>query len=108
MKPKHTPGPWIVSNIPDDRIKNFVWVIDPNSDLGICKVHTDGDTKDESEANARLIAAAPDLVSAAMRILELWDNNGNPAGAFQALRSAIEKATLSDTQRIRKALIDNE
>lgn len=40
----------------------------------------------------KMIEAAPDLLKAARRVLELWDNNGNPAGAFQALRAAIDKA----------------
>jgi hypothetical protein len=40
----------------------------------------------------RTMNAVPDLLTAAEAALRLWDNGGNPAGAFHNLRAAIEKA----------------
>lgn len=42
--------------------------------------------------DAPLMAAAPDLLASAEAALRLWDNGGNPAGAFHNMRAAIEKA----------------
>jgi hypothetical protein len=71
---KHTPGPWIV-----DALGN-VWASDTNvwvSDTKICEMSKQPiqdfayrvKNVDEHEANARLIAAAPELL-AALRICE--------------------------------------
>lgn len=79
-EPSFTPGPWVIKNcwrtgmalIQDTR----------GEDIAIC---------DEGfpQLNARLIAAAPDLLEACEQALA-----GVPTdhGAFQTLRAAIEKA----------------
>lgn len=79
MNTKHTPGPWkfekrggsgraaIEHNIPETDYPFAVWIPSPPFVMGslgclVCK--TNGICPDESEANARLIAAAPDLLEA--------------------------------------------
>lgn len=63
-----------------------------------------GDTKQEAEANARLIAAAPDLLEALARIASIenkpfggdWDEIGE---ARSIARAAIAAATSQEAQR---------
>ena len=87
MTTQHTPGPWAV-------------------DASLCTVHhllfqhpLDNRNKIASvtsEANARLIAAAPELLEALTSIVEFWDANV-PADYLseqhKAARAAIAKAT---------------
>ena len=97
---KHTPGPWYVEQDGD------AWKI--NSDeCGIALVHDpiaiELDRADEIEANARLIAAAPELLEALDELTTLLlPDNPKPKGglcetcrrlAFETVRAAIAKAT---------------
>ena len=89
MTSKHTPGPWKVS-LMDDTV-----VVDTN---GAEVAEIDGDynhpdTWPMMEANARLIAAAPDLLSIAMRLVAL------PGGAWFPARHAAEEAELMTDAR---------
>jgi len=66
METKFTPGPWVVD--PDDR-PDMEWnnhiISATHPHLTICFMSHDGDGINEhGEANARLIAAAPDLLEA--------------------------------------------
>lgn len=55
MKSKHTPGPWMVQ-------KNANWVgTDPDGFFTVARCS--GSTMSESVENARLIAAAPELLN---------------------------------------------
>lgn len=65
---KHTPGPWTVEP-PSDQTPH-IWITAPTSS-GVAKIETcnydDGQGErltDEDFANARLIAAAPDMLAA--------------------------------------------
>ena len=63
MKTTHTPGPWGVES-------EFQAIVTAcNGRLSVCEVHDHNATSEthtaaEAEANARLIAAAPDLLAA--------------------------------------------
>ena len=67
---KHTPGPWNVKEIETgwiigpDRIERAGYIADVHK-------HTIPDTDDTARANARLIAAAPDLYEALIDSREL-------------------------------------
>lgn len=64
MEDKHTPGPWrdgIYSK--DNRGGWFTWV-GPDSGDGIARVHSHTILISETQANARLIAAAPKMLEA--------------------------------------------
>lgn len=103
MNAQHTPGPW--SNTP---MQETVWAQDGQvqvakvSDMPWANGKSDWLTE---QANARLIAAAPDLLDALGDMLEAYapgaDHSvaGSPAGenvlhpAVKAARAAIAKAT---------------
>lgn len=86
----HTPGLWEIIQLPSGAL-----MIDSVKKIGsIATLH--GGNDQTVVANARLIAAAPELLVSARRVLELWDNGGNPAGTFQLLRDAIAKAEGGD------------
>ena len=89
MKNKHTPGPWkICPNTKPDRP-------DIVADCGlICSLEY-GQREQEGEANARLIAAAPDLLGALRYIAGLdTSQDASPAqcSAVLVAMNAIAKA----------------
>jgi len=83
---KHTPGPW-------------AWDVDYDVVLGsnkstVCKIAT-GEDREEEDANARLIAAAPDLLVACRGLVEAADlrlGAGAIKSALDLARAAISKA----------------
>ncbi len=93
MSSKHTPGPW---NWAKSDI-NGRYSIYRNGPLAYCGDTTavDGD----GEANARLIAAAPDLLVALQSFDDAFSHycDGDPSpeewAALKAARAAIAKAT---------------
>lgn len=91
---KHTQGPWKLVEVNDETVKGAVHVYG-----GGAAITTDvwGPTLAESDANARLIAAAPDLLAAceeALRQLSAPDCPCIPDGAMVrgGLYNAILKA----------------
>lgn len=113
MSQKHTPGPWRVEFHADDTGRNLEGRISTCADFGyiqwdnFAKVCA---TDEEGKANARLIAAAPDLLEALQgAFVALGRAGGNmmPSGmgsevdafakneirqAWEACRAAIAKA----------------
>src|SRR5262245_53169274 len=94
--PEHTKGPWWVAKC------GTAVLCGPERDpLIVC--HTDGDdvlhvgnNPDQSEegqpeANARLIAAAPDLFWTVERLAS-WNGKGDPTDLINMAREAIAKA----------------
>lgn len=104
---KHTPGPWQAYNRVGNRIFNQWRVYSDclNQPCAICKMD-ESLTGDQEVANARLIAAAPDLLEACKAICEFWDEGkmyGNPAqlhaDAFIGGHDAVEPITIHDVLR---------
>jgi hypothetical protein len=106
MKNKHTKGPWKYekatpspNNHPKDRFEILTYTPDCyDNNYG---VNTGGRYRSigsvrvwaniaQAEANARLIAAAPDLVEAIQYALDWYEL---PAGAQDLLQMAVTKAT---------------
>lgn len=90
----HTAGPWMLN-------KNSItgpWIIEAG-DLRIASSHPVSDDNGEEDANARLIAAAPDLLDAARTALASAEEyakeypTGQDAMVAEILRDAITKAT---------------
>lgn len=82
---KHTAGPW--KAILSDLVPKF-WAIESESgDVGYLTLQPY-----QIEANARLIAAAPDLL-AALLDLAPSDIPNHPMPEYHAARAAIAKAT---------------
>jgi hypothetical protein len=124
-KVKHSPGPWAVVAI-DHLTTGDHWCCDiipegPNYRGGVAYLqsheHINGQTVGETQANAALIAAAPDLLEACRRVAEfdgqciygtLDVDEMSPREAFRVgsaiafercvslVRSAIAKATGTD------------
>jgi hypothetical protein len=98
MDMKHTPGPWeFVKSYKQDK-NHWYAVVFTAQHTG--KPHTpraaeaQGITKDECDANARLIAAAPDLLSALMLYVGEPDEwaDAQLTGRAQIARAAVAKA----------------
>lgn len=87
---KSTPGPWQISDAFDDGNGCVV----ENGTRMICECYEDGEpSTDEDRANARLIAAAPDLLAALEKIAEVCNGYGDEAGwACKHALIAIAKA----------------
>ena len=91
---KHTPGPWEA----EWHRKYKQWNVFPESGKAVVSV-TDlcGEySKEETEANARLIAAAPELLEALQGLLDCMaipSSICKERPAYEAARAAIAKAT---------------
>lgn len=98
MSTKHTPGPWQftswdVYDIRDERARTIALAIVGENRAGQI-------SSDEAKANARLIAAAPELLASAQEIMSWMDNlnryygeRPKETGTAQRLYDAIAKAT---------------
>lgn len=95
---KHTPGPWVAVGAMVENTHDY------NPDICSCDLRSFGQENlwreyEETLANARLIAAAPDLLQAIQGLLYMPDFDGTqPTSATRrdakpAARAAIAKAT---------------
>jgi hypothetical protein len=99
--PKHTPGPWTFGSREGWRVdapthySSHYTLVAKGRRAPIAFVVSTARDEDEYHANARLIAAAPDLLEAAERaLIEMEALCGNASlGEIGLLRSAIAKAT---------------
>lgn len=90
---QHTPGPWeILKQAPPFQIG----IGTDKYTIAYTSVNVDRSLNEVQEANAKLIAAAPDLLRALMDIMDgnktAIENNGGQPHIQQAIK-AIEKAT---------------
>ena len=84
---KHTPGPWQVGA----RKKHRVCIDSPAGnwwDFARVVVSVSGHYNAEGEANAQLIAAAPDLLEALSKTRAQWINSVNADECLAALAKA--------------------
>lgn len=100
MSAPHTPGPW-------DHVDHTVWAVDETGTVNrfsalvqggyVCRAQgwstADRTTEDELLANARLIAAAPDLLEALDAVRRVLPETLKQHDLFQAVEDAIAKAT---------------
>jgi len=92
QKTKHTPGPWHSNNRPNDTL-----VLD-GDDLIIAGIYMfpAPDREGQEQANAHLIAAAPELLAAAKGVQDIVDGMKDMerawANELEALDAAIAKA----------------
>jgi hypothetical protein len=88
---QHTPGPWeIVPTVSSDRLNIFYSNPDNAYHVG---TFISGSRRElpKFRANARLIAAAPELLCAAELVVARW-SKGDLADAVRQLDAAIAKA----------------
>jgi len=96
MENKHTPGPWSVGNEPVDNEALYIY---DNKEHLIASADTDSlaQYREEALANARLIAAAPDMLEALQRVAAWIGCNVFPPelhhiDELRLLHAAIAKA----------------
>ena len=98
MSTQHTPGPWILTTEPTEvEGVNVHFSIDSHTHISICGGQSqehmkDAIYEDECRANARLIAAAPELLEALKELVEYMAAAGFDV-SLDAARAAIAKAT---------------
>ena len=101
VRSKHTPGPWEVFD--DVEGCEFPGIDNAGESIVLCGSIFDdggirGDTKEERLANARLIAAAPDMLEAIEETLQsvvmnrMYDTIEISRDAIELLRAALAKA----------------
>ena len=96
---KHTPGPWTVVKPQYENKKGVFASIytNPATEKGFrtCEfdIRADGYQNSHAEANARLIAAAPDLLNMLQRMIDESEDCGRPfLLTLEHARAAIAKA----------------
>lgn len=98
METKHTKGKWKITEKINGGIYKYIYVVCDNR--RICEIKNP--FSDESEANAKLIASAPDLLEACMEAKAMYEAQGINEltscfriGGYQydRLLNAINKAT---------------
>lgn len=103
MSTPHTPGPWAACEM-DDWPGRAIYVFAIHqlsngridADTADCYVAQAGLNHSECEANARLIAAAPELLAVVQELEEsakYWSEYDVPLGIVDRLREAIYMAT---------------
>ena len=89
MTTQHTPGPWHVTG------DQHGTMITDNTGEQIALWPQQGGTVEQC-ANARLIAAAPDLLAALEAVAEYWAGGDVPADLDAQILAAIARATTKD------------
>jgi hypothetical protein len=84
---KHSPGPWVVAVY--GKYKRAI--MSATLALPIAVIRADPLSKDVNDSNARLIAAAPDLLDALQHLMVAHGEQLDYA--FQQAQDAISKAT---------------
>ena len=92
----HTPGPWAIEKCPKAQAatdgRDWPWMVNYND--GEYEGHLALVQTQNAEANARLIAAAPELLESLKMMLEMSEMGGfGKAYAEDVARAAIAKAT---------------
>ena len=91
---KHTPGPWTVTRVSKSTILKDLYVSASPERVARVVLPATANSIDEYEANARLIAAAPDLLEALKGFMDGAEAMG---WNTDKARAAIAKATGEQT-----------
>lgn len=85
MKAKHTKGKWFVNPRSTRNVRCG------DNTIANCSQGQDGDNEEEEIANAKLIAAAPDLLDALLK-LQYAVKHGGVKGLFEDEKKLIDNA----------------
>ena len=107
----HTPGPWHVNHAGGAKhgqefkiSEYFVYAPETQDDVGICSDVIDPLTQKPSKANARLIAAAPDLLAALESAWQWMD--GQSDAQSKGGHATFDLMMLREQRDIARAAID--
>jgi hypothetical protein len=94
---KHTPGPWTYDSVREVNGFPVYRILSGDGMVGALEqCNIPGETRRELEqtleANARLIAAAPELLEAAKNVLAALEEFGFSRNEIDLLKAAIDKA----------------
>lgn len=99
MTTKHTPGPWVVQNASERTLWVGALRVPDDERYGLHTIITGIDIEDltpearaKKEANARLIAAAPDLLAACEAVAATTWSRNTATIIGEQVRAAIAKA----------------
>lgn len=71
MTAQHTPGPWAIDRDPRRGMSWNINIVDKARGHAVCfMAHSGGKEPERDEANARLIAAAPELLEALQEMVD--------------------------------------
>jgi hypothetical protein len=88
---KHTPAPWVLK-APTAR-NNCFQILPKDGNITIAEVYCAGRTVDNQDANAALIAAAPELLKALKAVFDAVEKHGKVDNVVMCkVDAAIEKA----------------
>ena len=90
---KHTPGPWRVVKRANQTGIHSLAVATDSQQGGYWEPQRVAVLTEQNVADARLIAAAPDLLAAIQLLVDQRDARFNTALAWDQARAAIAKAT---------------
>ena len=86
-KAAHTPGPWHTASTPDGT-RGAIYRANPNPNFPLATVLAIGNDREE-RANARLIAAAPDMLALLQQYSEL--NTGLSGAEYMRRKVALDE-----------------
>ena len=94
METNYTSAPWIISN----QDKNGIFITDIKNSGSLARVYTSNDlvnSLDTAKANAKLIAAAPDMLKTLQIIIPYLKSNGfkEHEGIMVWIENSIKNAT---------------
>lgn len=87
MGQNHTPGPWTIKQATSSAMVSVY-----AGGLNVACTGSANVEEDNAHANARLIAAAPDLLAIVKAELDSGRNFGGDGDLYKAARAAIRKA----------------
>lgn len=83
---KGTPGPWnYCADEPD-------WVTDSNDNIAVARVTRYNASAEAQHANAKLISASPELLTALQQPLEIYDDQSGKVWTTSSKRRALDNA----------------
>ena len=101
LKPMHTPGPWHAYRWAETHYRaGFAASVGQDDELGmeavdVCRFFEETEiSKEESNANAKLIAAAPEMLEVLMKFMDFKESEYVPNTMFDRASEAIRKAVV--------------
>lgn len=94
MKPSHTPGPWTAELATPDEIAHVSRGSNPYN--AICSLDVTK-TIEESNANALLVAAAPELLQTIEELFAMYSDHSRNAFDLVEIRSKLAQAIAKAT-----------